>query len=533
MADQKLTDRTQTTTSDNDNIIHIVKGTQSFSIDKGDFIGDRMDIAEGKITNLEGNQYSGVEVYDELTDLPGTGTALVSYKVANDPTSSNNGYYHWNGASYTKDADLTTGKIEAGDVDAISGDTAFDGLRFKSNLEKGKNRFNKHAITSGSITNAGNFFASGTNSHTELMPCTPGEVYICSHEIKYTCYYDEDKVFVAGGLNPVLAGVTYTIPAGVYFQIITIYNVSIDSIQLELGDTQTNLHLYNEKVPTKNVRAYELLDIEISLIADTHITNSVSNSSMNKLAEDSISLLNKIPADFGVHLGDLINFAGSQAQTDEAVRIFERLKIPMYFVAGNHDVNPDTQAELTQFYDTVPDAYYRNAFSYGDNSSRLGYYHVNVRGINLIVLNQNFYNDATANWKINDTQLTWLQTTLDSITGSDSKIIVCSHLSLTENLNETAYYRHDYTQAGTIRGKLETWETSNGKVLGCFSGHEHKNTLNLINGINYVCFDAQSQSAYTGDYAQLCFAHLKWVEAEQKLLINGIGTQTSYEFDYS
>jgi len=57
------------------------------------------------ITNLEENQTTGVEVYSTYAELPATGTLLVSYKVSNDPTSSLNGYYHWTGASYVKDAD--------------------------------------------------------------------------------------------------------------------------------------------------------------------------------------------------------------------------------------------------------------------------------------------------------------------------------------------------------------------------------------------------------------------------------------------
>lgn len=65
-----------------------------------------VSLLEGRVDNLEENQYSGVVVYSTLAELPVTGTLLVSYKVSNDPTDSNNGYYHWTGSAYLKDATL-------------------------------------------------------------------------------------------------------------------------------------------------------------------------------------------------------------------------------------------------------------------------------------------------------------------------------------------------------------------------------------------------------------------------------------------
>lgn len=74
------------------------------------------------VTNLEENQYSGVVVYSTYADLPVTGTLLVSYKVSNDPDTALNGYYHWTGSAYLKDASLVEDDIEIeNNSDAISG----------------------------------------------------------------------------------------------------------------------------------------------------------------------------------------------------------------------------------------------------------------------------------------------------------------------------------------------------------------------------------------------------------------------------
>lgn len=72
-------------------------------------------VQDGRLDNLEDNQFTSAEVYSTLNDeggglsfLPRPGTLLVSYKVSNDPDPDLNGYYHWDSGivDYIKDADL-------------------------------------------------------------------------------------------------------------------------------------------------------------------------------------------------------------------------------------------------------------------------------------------------------------------------------------------------------------------------------------------------------------------------------------------
>jgi hypothetical protein len=58
------------------------------------------------VQEIQDNQFTSAVVYPTLADLPVTGTALVSYKVANDPSAVNNGYYHWETSVYVKDDDV-------------------------------------------------------------------------------------------------------------------------------------------------------------------------------------------------------------------------------------------------------------------------------------------------------------------------------------------------------------------------------------------------------------------------------------------
>ena len=99
---QKLTSRQTLTTSANDSVMHVVQGDSSYKQTKANLLKEDRQ----RITNLEQNQYSGVEVYTTFADLPATGTLLVSYKVANDSDSNLLGFWHWGGSAYIKDATL-------------------------------------------------------------------------------------------------------------------------------------------------------------------------------------------------------------------------------------------------------------------------------------------------------------------------------------------------------------------------------------------------------------------------------------------
>lgn len=78
-----------------------------------------------RIENLEANQITGVVQYPTLADLPVSGEVNVSYKVTNDPTASNNGFYSWNGSEYIPEVGLYNGEIEEGETEAVSGDKVF------------------------------------------------------------------------------------------------------------------------------------------------------------------------------------------------------------------------------------------------------------------------------------------------------------------------------------------------------------------------------------------------------------------------
>lgn len=171
------------------------------------------------VTNLEENQVTGVEVYDTYTDegggdsfLPLTGTPLVSYKVSNDPDSSNNGYYHWTGSVYVKDANLDNGSVQLDEVEAVTGDGIFKYINdFKLSWIAGI-RIN----ADGSEVNHGDWYS------TDFIPIYKGsEIWfegINQHaSYGYCCAYDKDFNFVEDIVEKIEGGRFETMSSNSYY----------------------------------------------------------------------------------------------------------------------------------------------------------------------------------------------------------------------------------------------------------------------------------------------------------------------------
>ena len=64
----------------------------------------------GASENVAYDELLGAMVHEYLThaDLPNPGNVNNHYKVTQDPTAANNGYYHWDGTVYVKDSDYQT-----------------------------------------------------------------------------------------------------------------------------------------------------------------------------------------------------------------------------------------------------------------------------------------------------------------------------------------------------------------------------------------------------------------------------------------
>lgn len=91
--------------------------------------GERITVNEYEIQLLKDNQVTGIVQKTTYADLVATTPVEnVSFKVTNDPNTSLNGYYHFEGTNIVKDAEIVNGVVEEGNVDAASGGEVFNSI---------------------------------------------------------------------------------------------------------------------------------------------------------------------------------------------------------------------------------------------------------------------------------------------------------------------------------------------------------------------------------------------------------------------
>lgn len=180
------------------------------SVDDVEGFDDRLD-------NLEENQYTGVVVYQTLADLPGTGTANVSYKVANDPTSSNNGYYSWVTSAYVKDAELNNGDVALNETDAVTGEKVFLGIEDNINdkVDVTGDTLNGYIDVTGSFVSNGGwlctdyiavsendiiYYTGDTNNFQTNITGFSSDLATITEVLKTADAYDDERIVIGSNI---------------------------------------------------------------------------------------------------------------------------------------------------------------------------------------------------------------------------------------------------------------------------------------------------------------------------------------------
>jgi len=265
------------------------------------------------ITNLEENQYSGVVVYSTYAELPATGTLLVSYKVSNDPNTALNGYYHWNGSAYVKDADLNDETIQE----------VFESVVLKAiglNYEvAGKNIVPNDGYTSGTIRADGSFVASASYSYSPIFRIKESTQYVFSDNetalsTRFACFFDEKLNVISVDTADYESKFTWVSPAGAVFCIVTLANeVIANDLQIEEGSSFTS---FEERIiKAIDLSGYDLSAVKgylLELIEESDNDNSVKSKSWILSAIESalndIVLLDKLEYVGGNNLLDPAKF---------------------------------------------------------------------------------------------------------------------------------------------------------------------------------------------------------------------------------
>jgi len=189
--------------------------------------------------------------------------------------------------------------------------------------------------------------------------------------------------------------------------------------------------------------------------------------------------------DFIIQLGD---FCMAEAKNSDFLKIWETYKGPKYHVLGNHDMDRHSKAEMLDFWE-MPKTYYSYDF----------------KGIHFIILDANFlyqdgmytdydkanfYVDSELRTYIDDAQIEWFKSDLES---TQLPTIVCSHQSLW-------HYQWGVKNRLTIQRILEA---NKKKVICCLNGHNHIDFHHHQNGIDYLEINSMSYQWMSDKYRNM------------------------------
>jgi alkaline phosphatase len=237
--------------------------------------------------------------------------------------------------------------------------------------------------------------------------------------------------------------------------------------------------------------------LTFGVVSDIHASAkhnpSIDNVETKKYSETLpyfVSEMKKLGVEFSIELGDYIN--GTDRNIEQGTKdfnlvndIFSKIK-KRYYVLGNHDVIALTKDEFINL-----------------SGMPANYYSFEKKGYRFIVLDAQFNpegKDMGPGIKkhipgyIPEAEKDWLKKELE---GTDKPAIIFSHqplFSVDPNNEKLSWI----TNADEIKNILADRKD---KILGFFSGHNHRPAIREVDGINYIFVPSMAQEEYTGSYA--------------------------------
>ena len=190
-----------------------------------------------------------------------------------------------------------------------------------------------------------------------------------------------------------------------------------------------------------------------------------------QLFSKAIRYANEYKPDFVVMCGDMVHEADSEDQRNELFRIASQLNkdIPIYWVAGNHDVgNTPTAGTLNA---------YRELFGKDNYAFQMENYY-------FIAINSSVCSDPSLVPEEWESLIGFLENELGKASDMNAthKIVFLHHPLFLEIPDETNnYFTIPFSRRQEIISLLDQNNAS-----GVFSGHLHRNNYRNIKGIEYV-----------------------------------------------
>ncbi len=227
--------------------------------------------------------------------------------------------------------------------------------------------------------------------------------------------------------------------------------------------------------------------MKFAIINDTHVgpaNEGYYKGIQRKLTQESERLINEFVSrmnnqehpEFVVNLGDSIedvNDRNIDVQSfKKTITLLSKLKVPVYFLVGNHDVRTLTQKEIAKMFG------YENMYYSFDHGS----YHFIVLSFELTGDHTHVLGDIHA--EIPKEQIDWLK---DDLFKTNKPALVFVHYGLAEDDMKGNFWFENAPEKALIgnRAQVRKILEESGKVKAVFSAHQHWNRMFVHNGIPY------------------------------------------------
>lgn len=237
--------------------------------------------------------------------------------------------------------------------------------------------------------------------------------------------------------------------------------------------------------------------MKFAILTDIHLgPEGHFNGVLRKINKDAKIFLDdfveemngNVKPEFTVVLGDLVeddNEANDKNNVSYIVKLLKKLKSPVYYAAGNHDLRNISEKDLAELF------HYEKL-----------YYSFDSGNLHFIVLFSRASKDETI--RISDEQREWLQKDLDS---TDRKCVVFVHHGLADqDLTGNPWFekKPEYCLIEN-RKEIRHIVSESKKVIAVFNSHLHWDRQDFHDGIPY--FTIQSLVENEGDNGLASEAH--------------------------
>jgi len=211
-----------------------------------------------------------------------------------------------------------------------------------------------------------------------------------------------------------------------------------------------------------------------AMITDTQFGMHTGNKGFDQETanyEFAVATINRLKPEFVIILGDLVNQEGDMDQIHEFLRVSRKIDpfIPVYYVAGNHDVGAVPTPQLLDAY--------RETFGKDYYSFREGPIYGIVLNSSLMVAPQMVEDEYKA-------QLSWLKGELEAARQSDARQIIVfqRHPYFMKEANEDDSYGNvPLERRQAVLELLHSYD-----IQHVFAGHVHSHSVGKDGNLDMV-----------------------------------------------